>query len=280
MNIFIDTPKQRQNVQNHNLVLRYIMFVVIKDIGGRPYMEDTSIASEKFLHNLDLYCVFDGHGGDFVANFLRDNYENILKEIIRENNASISDMLFMSIHETVRRLPKEQAFRCGSTFLVGLRYGEVLYIANAGDCRVIMNTSGGVRAITTDHKPDLPREQNRIKQTGGFVSPGSQWDVPRVNGFLAVSRSLGDIHLYPHVTWVPDIYIVRIKEDNKYLVMASDGLWDTMSNADVVETYNKHIAQTRGVITKESLSRASEECIMKARLKGSADNITICAIAL
>lgn len=259
------------------------MHVVIKDIGGRPYIEDTSIAAEKFVHSLDLYCVFDGHGGDFVANFLRDNYADILKEIIRENQAPINDMLFMSIQETVRRLPKDPAFRCGSTFLIALRYGEVLFVANGGDCRAIMDTGkdGSVRAITTDHKPDLPREKERIERVGGFVSMGSGWDVPRVDGYLAVSRSIGDIHLYPRVTWVPDIYIVRIQPDvNRYLILASDGLWDTMSNEAVVEVINKHIQQHSGRISQLALTRGCEECIMRARIRGSADNITICAIAL
>jgi serine/threonine protein phosphatase PrpC len=164
-----------------------------------------------------------------------------------------------------------------------VRYGDVLFVANAGDCRLIMDMGGdnNVRAITTDHKPDLPRERERIERTGGFVSMGSEWDVPRVNGNLAISRSMGDIYLYPHVTWVPDIYIVRIREGvNRYFVMASDGLWDTMTNDAVVEVMNTHIRQHGGALSEKALTRGCEECLMRARIKGSTDNITICAVTI
>jgi len=94
------------------------MHIVVQNIGGREYMEDTFIVSEKLIHNIDLFCVFDGHGGDFVANYLKNNYADILKEILKENQHSITDMLFQSFQELVKRIPKEQSMHCGSTALV------------------------------------------------------------------------------------------------------------------------------------------------------------------
>ena len=83
------------------------MHFVLTDIGGRPYMEDTHIVSENFMHGLSLYCVFDGHGGDYVSNYLRDNFENRLKEVVRENKGNIPDMLFQSMRTIVRDISKE-----------------------------------------------------------------------------------------------------------------------------------------------------------------------------
>ena len=256
------------------------MHIVLQDIGSRPYMEDTCIVSEKFMSNLDLYCVFDGHGGDFVANFLRDNFENILKEIIRENKGTINDMLFMSIHKLVSKLPIDAAQRCGSTLLIALRYGEVVYIANAGDCRAVMDVDGTARSITQDHKPDSDREKERVYKYGGHVTPASQFDVARVNGNLAVSRSIGDVELYPMVTWVPDIYIVRLRPGvNKFMILASDGVWDTVSSEDAVDIFNYHLKDVEEV-TKDHLAKASKQLLITARQRGSGDNITICAFML
>lgn len=238
----------------------------------RPYMEDAFIIAPKMIHNMDLYCVFDGHGGDYVANFMRDNYENVLKEILRENVGTINDMLFLSIHKIAQSLSRDKAQHCGSTFLIVLKYGEMLYVANGGDCRAIIDFEGKARAITQDHKPDSDRERTRIQKYGGFVSPASQFDVPRVNGQLAVSRSIGDIALYPHVTWVPDIYIVRLQPKvNNIIIMASDGVWDTMSNDDVMEVFQTN---------KENMGEAAKKCMQLARQKGSGDNITLLAVTL
>ena len=255
------------------------MHVVVTSIGGRPYMEDTHIVIEKLINNIDLYCVFDGHGGAFVAEYLRDHYADTLKEIIRNNAHSIPDMLFHSIQNIVANIPKDKSFHCGSTFLIALKYGEVLFIANGGDCRAIMNSDINVQPITTDHKPSLQREYERIIGGGGFVT-FNPMDAPRVNGNLAVSRSVGDFYLYPHVTWVPDIYIVKLDSKNNLLVMASDGLWDTMSNEEVNNIFISNIVKNNNTITYNILHDSANECMEMARTKGSTDNITILVTTL
>jgi serine/threonine protein phosphatase PrpC len=250
------------------------MHIVLDTIGGRPYMEDTYIIGEKFIQNMDLYCIFDGHGGDFVSNYLRDNYTHKLREALRENKGSIPDMMFSSIQDTIRAIPKDESMHCGSTYLIALKYGEIVYIANGGDCRAIMNVNDEAKEITVDHKPALQKEYDRIRGVGGFVTftPG---DAPRVDGILAVSRSIGDFSLYPKVTWVPDIYITHVTDNNHFLIMASDGLWDTMSNKDVNDIFISAIVQNNSVITKEVLEVAARECMTMAQRKGSQDNITI-----
>ena len=82
----------------------------------------------------------------------------------------------------------------------------VIYCANIGDSRVTIATEVGgqlvAKALTDDHKPDLPEEKARIVAKGGRVfavryddgidGPPRVWlghmDVPG----LAMSRSLGD----------------------------------------------------------------------------------------
>ena len=63
-----------------------------------------------------------------------------------------------------------------------------MYIANAGDCRAVAVTySGEIKRLTTDHKPFVASEEERINKAGGFVEYG------RVNGCLNLSRAIGDL---------------------------------------------------------------------------------------
>lgn len=252
------------------------MYDILQDIGGRPYMEDTVVINEQFINDIKLYCVFDGHGGDYASKFVMNKYSNILLEIIRNNVGSVPDMLFMSLKEVVRQISKEEAMTCGTTFLIALKVGEVLFIANGGDCRAIINEDIGVKQITIDHKPNLKREYDRIYSEGGFVT-FNEYDVPRVNGNLAISRSIGDFYLYPYVTWVPDVYITQVGNNNNLLIIASDGLWDVMSNEDVMNIYMKNISNNKNKITKSILQNSSQECLRIARQRGSTDNFTILA---
>ena len=250
------------------------MYDILQDIGGRPYMEDTVLINENFVNDIKLYCVFDGHGGDFVAKYMMNKYSNILLEKIRENLGTIPDMMFQSIKEVILQIPKDDSMTCGTTYLIVLKYGELLFVANGGDCRAIINDDVNVKQITIDHKPNLKREYDRIYASGGFVTFNEN-DVPRVNGNLAISKSIGDFYLYPHVTWIPDIFMTQISKNNHLLVIASDGLWDVMSNEDVMNIYINNIRNNDNKITKAIIQNSSQECLRMARERGSTDNFTL-----
>jgi len=66
--------------------------------------------------------------------------------------------------------------------------------------------------------------------SGGRVLHWGRW---RVEGILAVSRAIGDIALQPYVTAEPEIMEKTIGSEDEYLILASDGVWDVMSNEDV-----------------------------------------------
>ena len=43
-------------------------------------------------------------------------------------------------------------------------------MANAGDCRAVAcSYSGEIKALSKDHKPEVPEEEKRIKAAGGTV---------------------------------------------------------------------------------------------------------------
>lgn len=256
------------------------MHCVVVDKGMRDYMEDTWVVKEKFFNDMDLYCVFDGHGGDYVSNYLRDEYPNILLEVLREGKLSLNDALYISIKRTVEMIPKDKASTCGSTYLIAIRNGEMLYIANGGDCRAIINSNSDAVRITIDHKPTLEREAQRIQSIGGFIAKLHPMDVPRVMGNLAVSRSIGDFHISPYVAWHPDVFIIHLNKTNNFAVLASDGVWDTMSNEDVIEVFKVAIENNDNVINGDIIKQSSVNILIKARQRGSTDNITILVFAL
>ena len=87
------------------------------------------------------------------------------------------------------------------------------------------------RQITVDHKPDNPAELTFIEAHGGFVSG----NPPRVNGTLAISRSVGVKDLSKILRREPDLYKFRITKSLEKIVVATDGIWDVLSNQVVAE---------------------------------------------
>lgn len=91
------------------------------------------------------------------------------------------------------------------------------------------SSSSSYRCLTTDHLPTRADENARIEQAGGHVFKG------RVNGVLAVSRSVGDRALKKVVPATPDVADVPLADDDAVLVVASDGLWDVVAVERVVD---------------------------------------------
>ena len=84
-------------------------------------------------------------------------------------------------------------------------------------------------------KPWSDEEEERIRSLGGFV----MGDTGRVNGLLAVSRSIGDFYMHPWVTDDPYSASYDIHDDDEQLIIACDGVWDELSNARAVACVRK-----------------------------------------
>lgn len=154
--------------------------------------------------------------------------------------------------------------------------GKKVICCNSGDSRaIIVRRDGTTVALSEDHKPDLMRETKRINALGGRVIHWGRW---RVEGVLAVSRSIGDARLKPYVTAEPDVIEHELGEDDMFLVVASDGVWDTMSN-DLVAKFV--IVNTCNIVDKslnidnKLLHWIARQVSKRARENGSSDNISI-----
>ncbi|XP_018332781.1 protein phosphatase 1L [Agrilus planipennis] len=158
----------------------------------------------------------------------------------------------------------------GTTALIAILEGTKLYVANVGDSRGVMcDNKGNAIPLSFDHKPQQMRERKRIKEAGGFVSFNGVW---RVAGILATSRALGDYPLKDKnfVIADPDILTFDLYDHKpQFIILASDGLWDTFSNEDAIAFIKERLDESdygARSITLESLHR------------GSLDNITVVII--
>jgi protein phosphatase PTC1 len=95
---------------------------------------------------------------------------------------------------------------------------RVLYVANAGDARGVLCRKGRALRLTYDHKGTDKQEAKRIMDSGGFVMSG------RVNGVLAVTRSLGDSSMKEFVVGAPYTTETDLTEDDEVLILACDGV--------------------------------------------------------
>ncbi|THH19969.1 hypothetical protein EW146_g1299 [Bondarzewia mesenterica] len=142
---------------------------------------------------------------------------------------------------------------------------RVLYVANAGDARGVLCRSGRAVRLTYDHKGTDRQEAKRIMDSGGFVMSG------RVNGVLAVTRSLGDSSMKDFVVGSPYTTETEMTEEDEFLILACDGIWDVMEDQAAVDfvrrTHNPQDAST--ALLKEALKRYTNDniTVMVIRLK-------------
>ncbi|KAJ6698090.1 PROTEIN PHOSPHATASE 2C 72-RELATED [Salix purpurea] len=135
----------------------------------------------------------------------------------------------------------------GTTAVVVVRQGEDLVIANLGDSRAVLGRTNDQKGImpvqlTTDLKPGVPSEAKRIRKCNGRVL--ALKEEPHVNRVwlphedspgLAMSRAFGDFLLKKHgIIALPDISYHRVTSEDQFVVLASDGVWDVLSNKEVV----------------------------------------------
>ncbi|XP_075705095.1 protein phosphatase 1G [Rhinoderma darwinii] len=153
----------------------------------------------------------------------------------------------------------------GTTAVVALIRGKQLIVANAGDSRCVVSEGGKAVDMSYDHKPEDEVELARIKNAGGKVTMDG-----RVNGGLNLSRAIGD-HFYKRnrnlppeeqmISALPDIKVLTLNEENEFMVIACDGIWNVMSSQEVVDFIHERISQQDQTGEPASLSSIVEELL-------------------
>ena len=167
----------------------------------------------------------------------------------------------------------------GTTAVVALVGSRRLYVANCGDSRAVLCRGGAALPLTDDHKAAREDETARVEAAGGQIL---FWNGVRVMGVLAVSRAIGDHCLRPFVIARPEVTILQRRPDDELLLLASDGLWDVLSNAEAVTLARRCVARARERgATRAAAARIAATVLTRAAVdRGSRDNVTVVVVDL
>ena len=258
-----------------------------KDAEGKIKIDqDTPLISLNVggLEGFNLFGVLDGHGqhGHFVSQFLKDYFINRtanLVEILKTTKSistteelytilKIGNYSFLTKLYSMAdlELTKQNAFDyklSGTTCNIVFQFNSHLVCLSVGDSRGILiydqgnNTNQGIFPLSTDQKPDIPSEYQRIQSCGGYVEipydiygnktgPARVFKAGTQYPGLAMSRSLGDLMGKEcGVISTPQIVEYEINTNTKYLVICSDGIWEFIKNEQVRDLGNVFYAQNK-----------------------------------
>jgi len=225
----------------------------------------------------DSHCgffgIYDGHHGLNCSTFIAEKIPHVL-----EGNLDIDLDITTALTNTYLEVDKmflmhahslNPVLTDGSTAISLLILNGLIYVANTGDCRAIMSQGEEIIVMTNDHKANDPKEEERIKARGGTVLGG------RVQGRIMVSRSFGDMEFKDNDTFEgkylvcdPDIFCYEITSKSNFIIIASDGLWDVLSNEDAINFVKNDL--------KENLDPnvVAENLVKEAYENRSEDNIS------
>ena len=263
-------------------------------LGLRPTNEDAEHFllnldnSDKTKKNINLLAIFDGHGGPLVSKFLSETLPQyfynikIVPEKAKPNSSRYHKYikkLFDFTQEKIRNEIKESKVM-GSTALLAqiYKYSDTknrIQIINVGDCRAVLCSKYNIGIpLSKDHKPNTLEEFDRLTKMGGKITqlPG---DDPRIGG-LSVSRSMGDVDGKPYVSHQPEIFDYEIDQEDKFLIVGCDGLWDVFDNQTAVyyvlnEMKNEY---KYNIVTNSIKNNIAKKLATEAIKRGSTDNIS------
>ncbi|CAD8151939.1 unnamed protein product [Paramecium pentaurelia] len=226
--------------------------------------------------NYGLVGICDGHGvnGHFVSDLIKQRLPIYLEFQLQSQNPDMEECFKNAFELTNSEILQSQfdTALSGSTTVIAMIQQNQLWTANVGDSRAILcRNQNGWRSIplTRDHKPSDESEKQRILQAGGRiqsqrdffgnnVGPERVWlsyvDAPG----LAMTRSMGDkIGAQAGVSSVPEVFQFTLQQNDKFLVIASDGVWEYLSNEDVMNIIIPYYEQGE-------LDQAGEKLMMEA----------------
>ncbi len=280
--------------------------------GWRKDMEDKHICNTSFiLEGHAFFGVFDGHAGVQASEYCSKNLlEHIMSDIASIPQPPSPETIQVALKKGFVSFDQkmltalgyaDSKMRGGTTAVTAMITPDKIIWANCGDSRGILCRSGNLAFNTEDHKPYLEKEQKRIESAGGTVM------MQRVNGSLAVSRALGDFEFKtteedrdtilpnPVVCAEPDVTITERDEANdEFLLLACDGVYDVMSNEEIIQFVRKKLTTTSNL--PEICNSLIDLCLYKvctclcisslvllcvcvcARLQNSRDNMSVILI--
>ncbi|RKO88352.1 phosphatase 2C-like domain-containing protein, partial [Blyttiomyces helicus] len=248
----------------------------------RRTMED----SHSFFYNFGesqgsgWFAIFDGHAGKSAADWCGANLHKTFHHLLAESpHLPIPEILNKTFLGADMQLAAKDGMYSGCTVVVGFVRTEervvkgssggpqrmrVLYTANVGDARAVLNRKGTAIRLSYDHKGSDPQEAQRIVEAGGFILNN------RVNGVLAVTRSLGDLTMKEWVIGSPYTTETVLDSNDSMIIFACDGLWDVCEDQGAIDLV-KDVADPQ---------TAADNLLDHALENFSTDNLSIVVVRL
>ncbi|KAI3607710.1 protein phosphatase 2c ptc3 [Moniliophthora roreri] len=280
------TSKTSESGQNGRFA-----YAVSEMQGWRITMEDAHAIVLDLDENAEepnaFFAVYDGHGGGTVAKFAG---QNVHKRLISEEAYQGKDYetalkkAFLGTDEDLLANPAHARDPSGCTAVAALVTKDKIYVANAGDSRSVLSVKGEAKPLSFDHKPTNETEKARITGAGGYVEYG------RVNGNLALSRAIGDFDfkknysLSPEkqvITSNPDVTVHDIGEEDEFIVLACDGIWDCLTSQQVMDFIRLQVSE--GKELAEIAELMCDHCLAPDTSSGAGigcDNMTVLIAAI
>ena len=258
------------------------------------------------LTNFNVFAVFDGHGPEghlisqFLVKYFTDFFHNnqeikkcqreleVFNLLLHSNYKILRNAITLS-EEKIKEQKEINADYSGSTCCMVIQIYQKIICANVGDSRAILLSEmikEDIINLSNDHKPNLKKELERIKKYGGVVEkclyedgvfdgPFRVWNSSKQEyPGLAVSRSIGDNEATKlGVLADPEFNLKTLKSNMKYIVIASDGIWEYLNNKNVSDIIKPFyvLADAEGA-AKELINESSKKWAIEGK---SADDITV-----
>lgn len=270
----------------------------------QSYLESGSLSSGDSGPYGTFVGVYDGHGGPETSRFINDHLVHHLKRFAAEQLSMSVDVIrkaiqatedgFMSL-VTKQWSMKPQIASVGSCCLVGVICNGTLYIANLGDSRAVLGravkATGEVLAVqlSTEHNAAIESIRHELQSSHPNDSNivVLKQNVWRVKGLIQISRSIGDVYLkkaefnreplyakfrlrepfkMPILSSEPSISTHQLQPQDRFIIFASDGLWEHLSNQEAVDIVQNN---PRSGISRRLVKSALQEAAKKREMRYS-----------
>ena len=244
-------------IQNDNTPFKSFSYQEDKNLKYRQSMEDIGIMIPNLTtdYKVSLFGIFDGHGGSDVVKFVKDRLPQLIKNYLID--LCPVDLAFKNAFDKVdKELKFFDSEYIGTTASIVLIKDNKIFCANVGDSKAYIIYDKTYKQITVDHKCTNEDEVQRVKKSGGKISKN------RVMGQLILTRTLGDLYVKQFgVINTPDISVYDITNSIKYVVIASDGVWDVIDLDTLVNMSKegKPVGEFCQDVVKLSISKGTKD---------------------
>ena len=245
------------SIQNQNTPFKSFSYHEDKNLKYRQSMEDIGIMIPDLTtdYKVSLFGIFDGHGGSDVVKFVKDRLPQLIKNYL--NDLCPVETSFKNAFKKVdQELKFFDSEYIGTTATLVLIKDNKIYCANVGDSKAYIIYDKTYKQISSDHKCTIEDEKTRVLAEGGKIHKN------RVMGQLILTRTLGDLYVKQYgVINTPDISVNEIGNSVKYVILASDGVWDVIDLDTIVGMgkAGKNVGEFCEDIVKLSISKGTKD---------------------